>query len=136
MSINLIDCKNKLAGAEDSDAGSPGRQSKFWTQEHRDGLLRKSQEHRDGLHRKLTQEDHDGLPRKLAQEDRDGWRRTVAKFDTGSPGRQAKHWAHEHCDGFFGKLEGYRVNFKRERADLREGLPGKIEKVVTLNEKK
>ena len=38
LSINLIDCENKLMGAEDSDAGSLGRQSKYWTQEHRDGL--------------------------------------------------------------------------------------------------
>ena len=32
LSINLIVCKNKLMGAEDSDAGSPGRQSKYLTQ--------------------------------------------------------------------------------------------------------
>ena len=88
LSINLIACKNKLMGAGDSDAGSPGHQSKCRTQEHREGWPRK-----------LQQEDRDGLPRKLAQEDRDGWPRTVAKFDAGSPERQSKHWAHEHCDG-------------------------------------
>ena len=37
LSINLIDCKNKLMGAEDSDARSPGRQSKHWAHEHREG---------------------------------------------------------------------------------------------------
>ena len=41
LSTNLIVCKNNLMGAEDSEAGSLGRQSKFWTQEHRDGLPRK-----------------------------------------------------------------------------------------------
>ena len=240
LSTNLIDCKNKLMGAEDSDAGSPGRQSKCWPQEHREGLLRKQehreglqrkqehreglpkncnksivkdcrekfeqehreglprsfeQEHREGLPRKLkqehregrprklkqedgeglsrklaqkdreglprklaqkdreglprklaqkdreelprklAQEDREGLPTKLAQEDRDGLPRTVAKFDAGSPGRQSNHWAHEHIDGLFGKLEGYRVNLKRRRAELREGLRGKIEKVVTHEQK-
>ena len=70
----------------------------------------------------------DGWPRKLAQENRDGLPRTVAKFDAGSPGRQSKHWAHELFDGLFGKL-------KRERAELRDGLPGKIEKVVTHEQK-
>ena len=67
LSINLIDCENKLMGAEDSDAGSPGRQSKNWTQEHRDGLPRKlQQEHRDGLHREglPRKQEHRGLPRK------------------------------------------------------------------------
>ena len=54
LSINLIICKNKLMGAENSYAGSPGRQSKYWTQEHRDGLPRKLQEHRDGLPRKIA----------------------------------------------------------------------------------
>ena len=99
LSINLIVCKNNLMGAEDSDAGSPerqskywaqedpdaspsgrrkrrqsGRQSKYWTQEHREGLPRKlQQEHRDGLPRKLQQEDHDGWPRKF-----DGWPRKLA----------------------------------------------------------
>ena len=53
----------------------------------------------------------------------------------GAPGRQSKYWAHEHCDGLIGKLEGYRVNLKRERAELREGLPGKVEKVVTHERK-
>ena len=71
LSINLIVCKNKMMGAENSDAGSPGRQSKFWTQEHRDGWPRK-----------LAQEDRDGLPRKLAQEDRDGW---LGKIGTRRP---------------------------------------------------
>ena len=95
LSNNLIVCKNKLMGAEDSDAGSPGRQSKYWTQEHRDGLPRKlRREHRDGLSRKLQQEhreglpreqerreglprkqERDGLPRELAQESRDGLQR-------------------------------------------------------------
>ena len=100
--INLLVCKNKLMGAEDSDASSPGRQSKYRTQEHRDGLprklhrdivmdyrencknivmdcRRKLQEHRDGLPRKLQQEDRDGWPRKLQQEDRDGWPRKLAE---------------------------------------------------------
>ena len=120
-----------------------------FAQEHRDGLPRKlAQEDCDEWPRKLAQEDHDGLPRKLAQEDRDGWPRnliqedrdglprTVAKFDARSPGRQSKHWAHEHCDGLFGKLGRYRVNLKSERAELREGLPGKMEKVVTHEQKK
>ena len=40
LSINLIVCKNKLMGAENSDASSPGRQSKYWTHEYRDGLPR------------------------------------------------------------------------------------------------
>ena len=53
----------------------------------------------------------------------------------GEPGRHSKHWAHEHCDGLFEKLEGCRVNLKRERAELREGLPGKIGKVVTQEQK-
>ena len=35
----------------------------------------------------------------------------------------------EHTDGLFGKL-------KRERAELRDGIPGKIEKVVTDEQKK
>ena len=267
LSINLIDCKNKLMGAEDSDAGSPGRQSKYWTQEdpdafprgressdagspgrqskcwtqehrgglqrkqehrkrlprkqehreglprnfeqeHREGLQRKlkqqhreglprkleqehrerlprnlkqehrerlprklKQEHREGLQRKLKQqhreglprkfeqehrerlprnlkqehrerlpiklkqEDREGWPRKLAQEDREGLPRTVEKFDAGSPERQSKHWAHDHCDRLFGKIEGYRVILKRERAELREGLPGEYEKVVTHEQK-
>ena len=105
VSINLIVCKNNLIGAKDSDGGSPVSQPKFWTQEHRDGW-----------------------PRTLAQEDCDVWSRTVAKFDSGSPGRQSKHWAHEHTDGLFVKL-------KRERAELRDGLPGKIEKAVTDEQK-
>ena len=46
----------------------------------------------------------------------------------GAQGRQSKHWAHEHTDGLFGKL-------KRECAELRDGLPGKIEKVVTDEQK-
>ena len=101
-------------------------------QEDRDGWPRKlAQEDRDGWPRKLAQEDRDGWPRKLAQEDRDGLPRIVAKFDAGTSGRQSKRWAHEHCGGRFGKFLGYRVNLKRERAELREGLPGKIEKVVT-----
>ena len=41
LSINLIDCKNKLMGAEDSDAGSLGPQSKYWTQEHPDAFPRR-----------------------------------------------------------------------------------------------
>ena len=36
LSMNLIVCKNNLMGAEDSDAGSRGRQSKYWTQEDPD----------------------------------------------------------------------------------------------------
>ena len=97
-------------------------------QQDRDGWPRKlAQEDRDGLPRKL-QEHRDAWPRKLAQEDRDGVPRTVPKFDAGSPGRQSKHWAHEHTDGLFGKL-------KRECAELRDGLPGKIEKVVTHEKK-
>ena len=103
----------------------PWCQSKYWKQEHGDGWPRKlAQEDRDGWPRKLAQEDRDGWPRKLAQEDRDGYPRTVSKFDAGSPWRQSKHWAHEHTDGLFGKL-------KRERAEPRDGLPGKIETVVT-----
>ena len=38
LSINLIVCKNKLMGAEESDAGSPVRQSKCWTQENPDAF--------------------------------------------------------------------------------------------------
>ena len=51
------------------------------------------------------------------------------QLENSTPGArcQSKHWAHEHCDGLFAKLEGYRVNLKRERAELREGLPGKFE---------
>ena len=71
LSTTLIVCKNELMGAEDSDAGSPGRQSKYWTQEHRDGLPRKSQEHRDGLPRK-SQEHRDGLPKEHHTEHREG----------------------------------------------------------------
>ena len=98
-------------------------------QEDHDGWPRKlAQEICDGWPRKLAQEDRDEWPRKLAQEDRDGLPRTVAKFDAGSPGRQSKHWAHEQMDGLFGKLKG-------ERAELREGLPGKMEKVVTHEQK-
>ena len=86
--MNFIDCKSKLMGAEDSDARSPGRQSKQEDPEafprgressDTGSLGRQSkcwtQEDRDGLPRKLQQEDHDGLPRKLAQEDHDGWPR-------------------------------------------------------------
>ena len=42
LSIYLIVCKNKLMGAEDPDAGSPGRQSKHWAHEHCDGLFGKN----------------------------------------------------------------------------------------------
>ena len=63
---------------------------------------------------KLAPANRDGWPRKLAQEDRDG-----SKFVAGSPERQSKHWAHEHIDGLFGKL-------KRERAELRDGLSGRL----------
>ena len=83
---------------------------------------------------KLAHQHRERLPRKL-KEHRDALPRTVAIFDAGSLGRQSKHWAHEHCDGLFGKLERYRVNLERERAELRDGLPGKIEKVVTLEQK-
>ena len=37
--INLIVSKDKLMGADDSDADSPGRQSKYWTREHREGYV-------------------------------------------------------------------------------------------------
>ena len=40
LSINLIDCKNKLMGAEDSDVRSPERLSKYWTQEDPDAFPR------------------------------------------------------------------------------------------------
>ena len=96
LSTDLIVCKNKLMGAEDSDVGSPGRQSKYWTQEHRDEYQenknivmdyrencknivmeyqRKLQEHRDGVPRKQEHlmeyrenKTPCGLPRKLQQE--------------------------------------------------------------------
>ena len=79
-----------------------------------DGREKLAQEDRDGWPRKLAQEDLDEWPRKLAQEDYHGWPRKLAQ----------KHWANEHIDGLFGKL-------RRKRAELRHGLPGKIEKVVT-----
>ena len=80
LSINLIDCKNKLMGAEDSDAGSPWRQSKCWTQEHREGFPRNlAQEDREGWPRNLAQEDREGWPRKLAQDYREGWPRKLAQ---------------------------------------------------------
>ena len=55
-------------------------------------------------------------------------REQLQNFDAGSPGRQSKHEAHEHVDGLFGKL-------KREGAEPRDGLPGKIEKVVMHEQK-
>ena len=98
-------------------------------QEKRDGWPRNlAQEKRDGWPRKLAQEHHDGWPRKLTEEDRDGLPRTVAKFDAERPGRQCEHWTHVHIDGLFGKL-------KRERTELHDGLPGKIEKVVVDEQK-
>ena len=117
LSINLIDCKNKLMGAEDSDAGSPRRQSKYWTQEDPDAFPRRressdagspgrivkdfEQEHREALPRNFDQEHREGLPRKLKQQHCDGWPRKLAQ---------------EHRDGRRKKLE----------QEHREGLPRKF----------
>ena len=90
--------------------------------------------HRERLPIKLAHEHRERLPRKL-EEHHDALPRPVAKFDARSPGRQSKHWAHEHFDGLFGKLKGYRVNLMGERAELRERFPGKIDKVVTQEQK-
>ena len=166
LSINLIDCKNKLMGAEDLDAGSPGRQSKCWTQEHCEGLPRK-QEHREGLprnknivkdcrenksivkdcrenwHKNIVKDCRENWHMKIVTDGRENWHKKIV-----TDGRENWHKkivtdcrehlqnsTQEHCDGLLGKLEGYRVNLKRERAELREGLPGKIEKVVTHEQK-
>ena len=111
--------------------GRDGWPRKLAQQDH-DGWPRKlAQEDRDVCPRKLAQEDRDGWPRKLAQEDRDGLPRTVATFDAGprgvNPSAGHTNIVMNCSDNFL----GYRVNLKRERAELREGLPGKIEKVVT-----
>ena len=70
--INLIVCKNNLMGAEDSDAGSSGRQSKYWTQEHRDGCQRK-QEHREGLPRNKS------IVKDFVKDCRENWHKSILK---------------------------------------------------------
>ena len=125
LSMNLIVCKNMLMGAEDLDAGHSGRQSKCWTQEHRDGLPRKSQEHRDGLLRK-SQEHRDGLPRKL-QEHRDGLPRKLQEHRDGLRRKSQEHrdglprTLQEHCDG---------LPRKREHHD---GWPRKLHKKIMMD---
>ena len=120
LSINLIVCKNNLMGAEDSDAGSPGRQSKCWTQEHS-----RKQEHREGLPRNFEQADREGLPRKLQQEDREGWPRNLAQeHRDGWPRKLAQ----EDRDGWPGKLaqedrDGWPRKLAQEDHDV---LPRKI----------
>ena len=135
------------------DVANLVRRSKCWAQEHREGLPRKlAQEDHDGWPRKLAQEDHDGWPRTLAQEDRDGWPRKLAQEDCDGWPRKL---AQEDCDGWPRKLaqedrDGWprklaqedRVGLprtiaklKRERTDLRDGSPGKIEKVVMHEQK-
>ena len=125
LSMNLIVCKNKLMGAKDSDAGSPGRQSKYWTQEYRDGLPRKH-EHRDGLPRKL-QEHRDGLPRKL-QEHRDGLPRKLQEHRDGLPRKLQEHRdelprKQQHRDGLPRKLQEHRDGLPRKLQEHRDGLP-------------
>ena len=72
LSINLIVCKNNLMGAEDSDAGSPGRQSKYWTQEDPDAFPsgREDAFSPGRQSKNWTQEHREGLPRE--QEHREG----------------------------------------------------------------
>ena len=75
---------------------------------------------RESWHKKIVMGGRESSHKKIVMDIREQF----SKFDAGSPWRQSKHWAHEHTDGLFGKL-------KRERAEPRDGLPGKIEKVVT-----
>ena len=94
ISVQYLDTGRSLMHSREdersSDAGSPGRQSKCWTQEHREGLQRqqehreglpRKQEHREGLPRKWQREHCEGLPRKLAPEHRDGLPRKLAQED-------------------------------------------------------
>ena len=155
LSINLIDCKNKLMGAEDSDASSPGRQPKYVTQEdpdafqdekvptlavrgvnqmleHREGLQRKLQkEHREGLPRKLQQEHRERLPRKLQQENRDGLRKLKQEHREGLPRKLQQ----EHREGLQRNLaQEDRDGWPRKLAhEDRDGWPRKLYKKIVMD---
>ena len=74
-------CPEKVANI---DAGSPGRQSKYWTQEHRDGCPEKVANIDAGSPGRQS--------KYWTQEHRDGCPEKVANIDAGSPGRQSKYW--------------------------------------------
>ena len=89
-------------------------------------------DYRENWKKKIMMDGRENWNKNIMMDGRENWHKKIVvdyreqlqNSTWLSSGRQSKHWAHEHIDGMFGKL-------KRERAELRDGMPGKIEKVVT-----
>ena len=79
LSSNLIVCKNNLMGAKNSDARSPGRQSKYWTQQDTDAFPSGREDAGSpGRQSKYwTQEDADAFP--SGREDSLGFARLLTR---------------------------------------------------------
>ena len=95
--------KRTMKSRRRDDAGRPGRQSKCWTQEQREGSPKTVAKFDAGSQELQSKYWTDGQG-ESAQGNREREPKAVAKFEIGNQGIQSKCWTQEYRDGVMGKM--------------------------------